>query len=289
LPTAAITEAIVEKRSWLGWIGLGLLNALGVAGGIFQYQSECVLISLIPGIGIISAAACVTAAIATTLLIAGSVDTVAGGVIAISGAMGSTTQNDKRDLFVDDLDKFNHYVNLTHWHKTMRQNGVNTTILDVDSAIYYTDGDSYYALNSTSIFQSVVGANMYVQHGTNASRIFTNLEADSKQLLKRADPYGNGFDDEYYTSGGGLKAQFCHPFGSSESVNPVNDWTTMNTLVNEVVGNGQTGNHRWITLGLTDRNHNDAEITNVEFEVESRGFGLNEEWSEEGICDYPED
>lgn len=287
LVSKELTVSDIAKRSinYVGWIGLGMTN-LGILGmgGLFAYQANCAIMAFIPAVGALTGAACVIAMISTMLIVAGSIDTVAGGVIGMGNSSGDVKQNDKRDQS-GDLDEWSHYSNLTHWHTIMRKNGMNTELINDIKAKYYAVDGSLYGINSTSVMIHPMGVKVHVQHGLKASRMFVG-GLNNSSVVKRdsVDPYGNGFNDEYFNNGAGFKGQWCHLYGSEESVNPIYDWSAVNELVNDVTGGGATGQYGKWMFDLMDLNNGDNQIANVEIEEEQRGFGMNEEWSESDVC-----
>jgi hypothetical protein len=118
----------------------------------------------------------------------------------------------------------------------------------IGNASYYTDGQAVYGLTSTSYYDHPEGFRAYVKHGTTASQVFVGLLGHENVTKRDVDPYNNDFNDEWFVNGGSFKGQYCHPYGSSESVNPVYDWSTMNELVWDVIGSGQSGGSMMLTF-----------------------------------------
>lgn len=300
-PTVFSNTVQLSRRglSTLRWIGLGLTNlGLDTFAGLFAYQTKCAALAMIPTVGTISGATCIIALIATMVLIAGISALIAGGAEGSIGKDGveiSTRSLFKRDgseFFTDDFIQYGHHANLTFYHSYWRSCGLNTSVVLDDSSTYYYIGDSLFGTNVTNVYQAPTGHNVFAQHGQNASRLFLPYYGNS--LAKRGweeeysiDQYGNGFNDEYLSGGYGFKGQYCHPYGSSETISPQNDWTTINTLINDVTGGGATDHYNLWAFDVVDLNHNEEEICAIEIEGESEGFGSNEEWSEEGLCEAP--
>ena len=296
------TQLVKRKMSVTGWIGLGLANlGLEVYAGLFAYQEGCIAITVIPGIGVFSGAACVIALISSMAFVAGMSMAAGEGVSGIFNHDGvqvntrSLLRRDGSELPFDaDFYKYGHHANLTHYHSKWRSNGLKTDLVDLSGAAYYMIGDSMFGTNVTNVYQTYNGHNMYVQHGLNASRMYVpyynkyaNLTKRSWEAVGTVDQYGNGFNDEELSGTDGFKGQWCHPYGNSETISPQNDWSTMNGLVNDVTGGGATGHYNLWNFDVVDMNHNEEEVCDIEIEGESSGFGDNAEWSEEGLCEAP--
>ncbi|KAH3687219.1 hypothetical protein WICPIJ_001814 [Wickerhamomyces pijperi] len=199
---------------------------------------------------------------------------------------------EKRDLFSDeDFLKYAHISNLTDWYQVLRGSGYNITLDPHNAATYYDLESSIIGVNSSSVVYNEGVRTAYIHHGTNASMIHFDLQSakDTGDIGKRGvDPYGNGYDDEGFKGHEGFKGQWCHSYGNSETLNPVNDWSMMNQLVEEETGGGQTQHYNLWFFGAYDNNHNGAQIAGIEIEAETVIYKYNEEWSEEGICDTGE-
>jgi hypothetical protein len=140
---------------------------------------------------------------------------------------------------------------------------LETSLPSIGNASYYTDGQAVYGLNSTSYYDHPEGFRAFVKHGNPASQVFVGLRGHQNMTKRDVDPYNNGFYDEWFVNGGGFKGQYCNPYGSSESVNPVYDWSTMKELVWDVIGSAQSGRSMMLNFQLADMNHNETEIANV--------------------------
>ena len=272
----------------IGWITMALFTtATLVLEGLYFSQTSCYALSLIPGVGEITSVVCATAAVASMIMTACAIGAATDGVIGFSGSAGPVSVN-TRDLggIETDFQDYNHYVNLSHWHGYFRNQGLNTNLVNAGSPLFYTHGGYLYGANTTSSVQMPGGHYVHVQHGLIASRMFVGVNQRSNNITKRdsIDPDGNGYDDEGFSNGDGYKGQWCHQHGSAESLDPVNDWGTVNDFVHALAGDGQTGNTDLWEFQVADSNHNDEQIANIVIEGETEGFGYNEEWSESFIC-----
>lgn len=271
----------------IGWISMALFTSAAVVlEGLYFSQTSCYALALIPGVGEITGAVCVTAAIASMILTAGGITAATNGVISLSGKFGSVTVGKRDGGLETDFQDYNHYANLSHWHGYFRDQGLDTNLVNVGSPLFYSYEGHLYGANATSSVQMLSGHYVHVQHGVLASRMFVGVNQRSDNITKRdsIDPYGNGYDDEGFSNDDGYKGQWCHQHGSAESLDPVNDWSTVNQFVHDLAGAGQTGNTDLWEFQVADSNHNDEQIANIVIEGETEGFGYNEEWSESSIC-----
>jgi hypothetical protein len=176
-----LTQIPVKESSTpnrvLAWVSTFIFNLFGISTGFYPYLTQCKDLKSINGFNQLSSSACLTFSVITSLFFTGIFDILLAGIMEMNPSIAKTNLFDNYEM---DIYNSKHFVNLTDWHLMLRTNGINTNILYTSNSVYYTEGLNYYAINAISILNFAnEDKNIYLQHGMNVSRVFTEIAKNS--------------------------------------------------------------------------------------------------------------